>query len=52
MLKFQQTSMYNETVSALKKKVVNLERRNRELEEKADRLQGFITNLQNEVDLL
>ena len=52
MLKIQQSSMYSETVTDLRKKVVNLERRNMELEDKADRLQTLIINLKKEVDVI
>lgn len=49
MLKLQQSAVYSGTVSALRRKVAILERRNMQLEDKADRLQTSIMNLYSEV---
>ena len=49
MLKLQHSSVYSETVSALQRKIAILERRNMELEDKADRLQTSIMNVSHEV---
>lgn len=49
MQKLQQSAVYSGIVSALRRKVATLERRNMQLEDKADRLQTSIMNLYSEV---
>ena len=49
MLKLQHSAVYSETVTALQRKIATLERRNMELEDKADRLETNIMNLFSEV---
>lgn len=51
MLKLQHSAVYSGTVSALRRKVAILERRNMQLEDKAERLQTSIMNLYNEVSI-
>ena len=51
MLKLQHSAVYSGTVSALRRKVAILERRNMQLEDKAERLQTSMMNLHNEVSL-
>ena len=49
MLKLQHSAVYSETVTALQRKIAILERRNVELEDKADRLETNMMSLFSEV---